>query len=154
MHPRHDSRMAVATSTFEAPGVVPTGPLVLYDGTCGLCAKSVRFILNHERDHDLRFAPLQGDTTAQLRARYPNIPQTVDTVVYIDGERAHLRSKAFLHLAKHLRAPWRWMYAFRWLPGVVLNLGYRLVAAVRYKVWGTVDACELPSPAQRARFLP
>ena len=75
-------------------------------------------------------------------------------MIYVDGERAHLRAKAFLYLARHLRRPWRWMYAVRWLPGFVLNLGYRFVAAIRYQVWGRVDACELPSPEHRARFLP
>ncbi len=128
--------------------------IVLYDGNCGLCAKSVRFILDHERDHDLRFAPLQGETAAALRERHPNIPQDIDTVVFVDGGKAHLRSKAILYLVDHLKSPWRWMRAFRWMPGALLDLGYRLVAKVRYKVFGTVDACELPSPAQRARFLP
>jgi predicted DCC family thiol-disulfide oxidoreductase YuxK len=135
-----------------APHVDPE--LVLYDGTCGLCAKSVRWILHHERDHDLKFAPLQGETVQALRARYPNIPATVDTVIYIANGKAYLRSKAFLHAAKHLRAPWRWAFAFRWFPGFLLNVGYRFIAAIRYKVWGRVDACELPSPEQRARFLP
>jgi len=129
-------------------------PLVLYDGTCGLCARSVRWILRHEADHELRFAPLQGETTDALRARYPEIPQTVDTVILIAGGKAHLRSKAFLYLARHLRAPWRWAYVVRWFPGFVLNVGYRLIAALRYRIWGRVEACELPSPEQRARFLP
>lgn len=129
-------------------------PLVLYDGTCGLCARSVRWILRHESDHELRFAPIQGETTEALRAKYPNIPQTVDSVILIEGGKAHLRSKAFLYLGRHLRAPWRWIYAFRWLPGFVLNGFYRVVAALRYRMFGRVDACELPSPENRARFLP
>jgi predicted DCC family thiol-disulfide oxidoreductase YuxK len=128
--------------------------LVLYDGTCGLCARSVRWILRHERDKELRFAPLQGETAAALRPKYPNIPESIDTVVFVDGERAHLRSKAFLYLSRHLRAPWRWTYAFRWFPGFLLNIGYRLVAALRYRLFGKVDACEIPSPENRARFLP
>lgn len=130
------------------------GPLVLYDGTCGLCAASVRWILRHERDHAIRFAPLQGATVDALRATYPRIPRTLASVVYIDGGRAHLRSKAFLHLARHLRAPWRWMHAVRWLPGGLLDLGYRVIAAIRYRVWGRVELCDLPSPDHRARFLP
>lgn len=129
-------------------------PLVLYDGTCGLCARSVRWILRHESDHELKFAPIQGETTDALRGKYPNIPQTVDSVILIEGGRAHLRSKALLYLGKHLRAPWRWLYAFRWLPGFVLNGIYRIVAALRYRLFGRVDACELPSPENRARFLP
>lgn len=146
--------MAAVTSAPAASPVPGDGPIVLYDGTCGLCARSVRFILRRERDQALRFAPLQGETAAALRATYPAIPASIDSVVFIDGGKAHLRSKAFLHLAKHLRAPWRWAHAVRWFPGFLLDLGYRLIAAIRYKVWGTVDACELPAPAQRARFLP
>lgn len=130
------------------------GPLVLYDGNCGLCAKSVQFILRVERDHELKFAPLQGATTQALRATYPEIPRTLDTVIYIDGGRAYGRSKAFMHLAKHLRAPYRWGYVFRWVPGFVLNGFYRIVAALRYRIWGHADACGLATPEQRARFLP
>lgn len=127
---------------------------MLYDGTCGLCARSVRWILRHEADHEIRFAPLQGETTDALRARFPNIPTTLESVVFIDGDRAFIRSKAFFHVAKHLRAPWRWGYHVRWFPAVIADLGYRVIAALRYRLFGRVDACELPSPENRARFLP
>lgn len=137
-----------------APAPLPSGPVVLYDGECGLCHRSVKFILRHERDDELRFAPLQGETAAALRARHPSIPANLDTVVLVDRDRVYLRSKAFLYLARHLRGPWSWAYRVRWFPGVVLDLLYRVVAAVRYRVWGKADACELPSPAQRTRFLP
>jgi predicted DCC family thiol-disulfide oxidoreductase YuxK len=147
--------MATGTAApASASSDVPAGPLVLYDGSCGLCARSVRWILHHERDHEIRFAPLQGETTEALRREYPGIPTKLDTVVYIDQGRVHLRSKAFLHAAKHMRAPWRWGYAVRWFPGFVLNIGYRFIAAIRYRVWGTVDSCEIPSPEHRVRFLP
>ena len=153
--------MSMAMTT-PAPEVAPlpdgpAGPrqaVVLYDGVCGLCARSVRWILHHERDHDLVFAPLQGPTAAALRGKYPRIPDQLSTVVYIDGDRVHLRSKAFLYLARHLRAPWRWLYAWRWWPAVLGDLGYRVVAATRYRLFGKHDACELPSPENRARFLP
>jgi predicted DCC family thiol-disulfide oxidoreductase YuxK len=128
-------------------------PLLLYDGSCGLCAKSVRWILDHERDQEIVFAPLQGPTAVRARERYPRIPQQIDTIVYISDGRAHLRSKALLHAASHLRAPWRWAHALRWIPSFALDLGYRIVAAVRYRFWGRADACGLVTPAQRARFL-
>jgi predicted DCC family thiol-disulfide oxidoreductase YuxK len=131
-------------------------PVVLYDGTCGLCHRSVRWLLRHERDHALRFAPLQGETAAALRARHREIPETLESVVLVDRERGrvYLRSKAFLYSAGHLRAPWRWGYAFRWFPGFLLDLGYRVIARLRHRIWGRADTCELPSPEHRARFLP
>jgi len=139
--------MAVASTT-------PNGQVMLYDGVCGLCAKSVRWILRHERDHAIKFAPLQGETAAALRAKHPEIPEQLSTVVYIDGDRVHLRSKAFLYMTKHLHGPWRWLYAVRWWPAFLGDIGYRIVAAVRYRMFGKSDTCELPSPEHRARFLP
>jgi predicted DCC family thiol-disulfide oxidoreductase YuxK len=144
----------VDLSKARAPRELPEGPVVLYDGDCGFCAKSVRWILDHERDHELRFAPLQGATAQLLRRHHPRIPASIASVVYVAGGRAHLRSKAMLHLAGHLRAPWRWARAVRWFPGVVLDVGYRALAAVRYRIWGRADACQMVTPEQRARFLP
>jgi predicted DCC family thiol-disulfide oxidoreductase YuxK len=135
------------------PGELPSAPLALYDGTCGLCARSVRWILAHERDHDIMFAPLQGPTAALARERYPHIPMSIDTVVYVSNGRAHLRSKALLHASNHLRAPWRWAYALRWFPAFILDLAYRVVATLRYRIWGHADACGLVTPEQRQRFL-
>ena len=128
-------------------------PVLLYDGVCGLCARSVRWILRHERDHDMQFAPLQGETAAALRGRFPSIPTQLSTVVLVADDRVYLRSKAFLHAAKHLRAPWRWLYGLRFIPGFLPDLGYRVVAALRYRIFGKKDACEIPAPDQRARFL-
>ncbi len=142
----------VALATLE-PAADPKSPLLLYDGTCGLCHKSVKWLLHHERDHALRFAPLQGPTGDAMRAKYPNIPTSIDSVVLIANDRAYLRSKAFMHVAQHLRAPWRWAYAFRWMPGFVMDLGYRLVASLRYRIWGRADLCDLPSPENRKRFI-
>jgi predicted DCC family thiol-disulfide oxidoreductase YuxK len=149
--------VATAATSPAAPAAAidaaEVEPIVLYDGVCGLCARSVRWILRKERDHALRFAPLQGPTAAALRTRYPEIPTTLESVVYISDGKAHVRSKAFLHLASHLRAPWRWMHALRWMPGFLLDLGYRPIARLRYRIWGKTDSCELPSPENRPRFL-
>jgi predicted DCC family thiol-disulfide oxidoreductase YuxK len=134
---------------------VTDAPILLYDGVCGLCARSVRWILRHERDHAILFAPLQGETAQAMRAKYPRIPDVLSTVVLVEParDRVHLRSKAFMHAATHLRAPWRWLYAFRWIPGFLPDLGYRVVAALRYRLFGKKDSCEIPAPDQRARFL-
>jgi predicted DCC family thiol-disulfide oxidoreductase YuxK len=128
--------------------------IVLYDGTCGLCSKSVQWILRHERDHELRFAPLQGTTAAELRRLHPEIPVTLESVVLVEADRVFLRSKTFLYVARHLRAPWSIGYRVRWLPAFLLDLGYRVIARVRYRIWGRVDVCDLPSPENRGRFLP
>lgn len=129
------------------------GPVVLYDGECGLCHRSVRFLLARD-DGQLWYAPLQGETAAALRARHPEIPATLESVVLVDAGRVYLRSKAFLYGARYLTRPWRWAYALRWLPAALLDLGYRLIARIRYRVWGKLDSCRRPTEDQRAKLLP
>ena len=146
--------MATAVAASTPSALADATPLVLYDGDCGLCAKSVQFILKHERDATLRFAPLQGETVTALRAKYPQIPTTLSTVVYLADGVVRVRSKAFMYVSRHLRGIYGWGYAFRWLPAFILDLGYRFIAAIRYRIWGHADACELAPPETRARFLP
>lgn len=127
-------------------------PIVLYDGTCGLCHRSVQWLVKRDRGQ-IWYAPLQGDTAAALRERFP-IPETLESVVLLDGDRMFLRSKVFLHAARYLTRPWRWVYHLRWLPAFLLDPFYRVVARLRYRLFGRHDTCRIPTVAQRSHMLP
>jgi predicted DCC family thiol-disulfide oxidoreductase YuxK len=129
------------------------GPIVLYDGECGLCNRSVKFLIKRDGGQ-LYYAPLQGETAAALREQFPEIPTTLESVVLVEDGKVRLRSKAFLYGAKFLTAPWRWAYYLRWLPAILLDLGYRVIARIRYRVWGKYDTCQLPTTDERAKLLP
>ncbi len=128
--------------------------LVLYDGVCGLCNKTVQFLLDHDPASKLTYAPLQGETAAALRRAHPEIPDELATIVYVEGGAVYLYSDAVLQLAKHLSAPWRWVRVFSILPRALRNLGYKLIASNRYRIFGKYDSCRIPSPDQVERFLP
>jgi len=139
-----------------APQTPPEIPpfLVLYDGVCGLCSRAVAWLIAHDRERCLSFAPLQGETAARLRAIHPGIPAGLEAVVYVERGAVHLRSSAFLHVSRHLDRPWRWAHGLRWLPALPLDLLYGLVARVRYRIWGRFDACRVPDRSDGGRFLP
>lgn len=145
----------MATLQATSPSGAPLPEfIVLYDGVCGLCSRMVAWLLARDRQRRLAFAPLQGETAARLRALHPGIPPGLDSVVYLEPAGMHLRSQAFLHASRHLGPPWRWAYWLRWLPAFPLDLVYRLVARVRYRVWGRHDACQVPAGVDAQRFLP
>lgn len=128
--------------------------LILYDGVCVFCDTSVRWLMERDPRAAFRFAPLQGGTAAELRLRHPEIPEDIDTLVVVEGERVYLRSAAVLRIVARLPAPWRWLRALRVLPDSLLDLLYRGFARVRYRVFGRMDACRVPSADERARILP
>lgn len=137
--------------------------LVLFDGVCGLCDRTVQFLLDHDPDGALSYAPMQGETAAAIRARHPELAG-VDSVVFVEHEsgpggapgveRVTVRSKAVMRMLRHVRGPYRHLAALGVVPAFVLDAGYELVASIRYRVFGKLETCRVPNASVRERFLP
>lgn len=132
--------------------------LVLYDGTCGMCSALVRFFVKRdERDH-FRFAALQSDLARDVVRRHGGDPDTLSTLYLVDhygegNEKVRIRGKAALYALRSLGGGYRLPALLRFLPAVVLDLGYRLVARYRYRIFGRSETCEIPSPEHSHKFL-
>lgn len=135
--------------------VTGEGPLLLYDGVCALCNGAVRFVLRRDRSRTVRFAPLQGETAARLLGSRPGLAG-IDSMIWIDAEgQAFTRSAAALAIARHVGGTWSVLAAFaRIVPRVVRDALYDGVARLRYRIFGRYDACPVPPPEHRGRFLP
>ncbi|MGA9768219.1 MAG: DCC1-like thiol-disulfide oxidoreductase family protein [Blastocatellia bacterium] len=130
-------------------------PVLLYDGVCGLCNKSVQMILDHDKRKEMRFAPLQSDYGRQVIARHPEL-KNADSIVFVErgsSERVFIRSNAALRVASYLGGAWKLLLFFRIIPRPVRDFFYDLMAKYRYKFFGKYDSCMLPSPDVRSRFL-
>ena len=131
--------------------------LVLYDGVCGFCDAAVQWLIERDPHGRLCFAPLQGKLASELRARHPSIPERLDTFVFVEArdgaERIALRSRGVIAACSLLDPQPVWLRWLRWVPRPLADLGYRLFARLRYRLFGRRDACRLPTPDERARFL-
>jgi predicted DCC family thiol-disulfide oxidoreductase YuxK len=136
----------------------PPARIVLYDGVCGFCNGSVRWLVARDRTARLSYAPLQGETAAALRRRHPEIPTSLDAIGFVAtnaaGERVYLRSAALFRLLRELPAPWCWIAALRrFLPRSLCDAAYDAFARRRYRWFGELAVCPVPPAALRARFL-
>jgi predicted DCC family thiol-disulfide oxidoreductase YuxK len=123
---------------------------VLYDGTCGLCDRTVQCLLARDRAGALRFATLEGSVGAAVRSRHPSLPPADETIVLVEapesaGERVLGRSDAVLAAVARLGGGWRLM-------AVLLRLVPRPLRDAAYR-FGRLAACRVPTPSERARFL-
>jgi|CXWL01.1.fsa_nt_gi predicted DCC family thiol-disulfide oxidoreductase YuxK len=131
--------------------------VLLYDGSCGFCAASVQFILRHERQKSLRFAPIEGRLAADIKRRFPHL-EGVDSMVWVEGagtaaESVLVRSQAVLRAADYLGRHWNIAQVGRVLPGTWRDAIYDFIARHRHKVIRGAATCYLPPPEARARFL-
>lgn len=137
--------------TAGDPSSLPV-PLVLYDGTCGLCDGFVQWLLRRDPAGVLRFAPLEGPTAAAVRARHPGIAG-VDSVVFVDADGAHVRSEAALRTVAALGGGWRLVALARVVPRAVRDAVYDVIARTRHRWFGRRVACRVPGAAERERFV-
>ena len=140
-------------------------PLILFDGTCNFCDRVLHFVVDHERDRALQVAAIQSApgrqrletaTTAEharrLRAGATGDGDP-DSVVLIESGSLYTHSAAALRIARHLRWPWRGLYVLVAVPRPVRDAAYRWFSRRRYRWFGKTDACRVPTPELRARFL-
>lgn len=133
-----------------------SGPILLYDGTCGLCTRSVQFVLRHDRRGVLRFASLQGQFGQQVIARHPEL-RRADSVVWVEPagsnspERVATESDAVLRVLHYLGRWWAPLTVGRIVPRSVRDGLYRLVARHRFRL--VSPRCLVPDVSTRTRFL-
>ena len=128
-------------------------PVVLFDGVCNLCSGSVRFLIEHDSGATLRFAPLQSDVAGDLLDAVGLHDYDFDTIVLVEGEEYYTKSDAALRIARHLDRPWSLLWAFRYVPRLLRDAVYDIVASSRYAVFGRKEQCMVPTPEVRDRFL-
>jgi predicted DCC family thiol-disulfide oxidoreductase YuxK len=128
-------------------------PIVLFDGVCNVCNGGVNFIIDHDAGGRIRFAALQSDAGQELLGRFGLSRTALDTLVLVEGDRVSLRSTAALRIARYLDGWWRYLSALLLVPAFLRDPAYDLLAGNRYRWFGKRDACRVPTPAVRARFL-
>jgi predicted DCC family thiol-disulfide oxidoreductase YuxK len=130
--------------------------IVLFDGVCNLCDATVRLIFAHDPAGKFRFAPLQSELGQELSAKHGHRetnPDAPNSVLLIEDGTLYDRSTAALRIAGQLSGPMRFLGVLLWLPRPLRDLGYKLVASVRYRIWGKKESCTLPPAGLRDRFL-
>ena len=136
-----------------------SGPVLLYDGSCGFCAASVRFVLRHDRRGTLRFAALQSPFGRRALEQHPQL-RAVDSVIWLDQSgrsstapvsQPSVRSDAALRLMEYLGGWWTVGRIIRIVPRPIRDAAYDLIARHRHQL--TRADCLVPTAAERRRFL-
>ena len=171
-------------------------PILLFDGVCNLCNEWVNFIIDHDPEARILYAPLQSRVARQLlgqhksdftKSKFPNSDtarltfdspdhpdfgisdhtgsetDNVDpgkmynlnseTVILLDGGNVYVRSDAILQLAGHLGGVIGVLRLGRLIPRFIRDAVYNWIARNRYVWFGKREACRVPEPGIRERFL-
>jgi predicted DCC family thiol-disulfide oxidoreductase YuxK len=126
--------------------------VICFDGICNLCHRSVQWVIRRDKKSIFKFASLQSHAAeVLLSGRHP---AGVDGgIILVSDGQIWLKSDAWMQIVNRLNAPWCWLTAFKIFPKKFRDAVYDFIAARRYRWFGKLDACPLPDPALKSRFL-
>lgn len=135
-------------------------PILLYDGECVFCNKSLLFFLKNEKKQKtgnknsqlVHFAPLQSEAGMALK-KYFEIDDRTDSLILIKEHSAYIKSCAALRLTRYMKGLWPLMMIFVIIPPFIRNLVYDFIAKRRKKIFGRSVQCRLFSEEENKRLL-
>ena len=127
--------------------------IVLFDGVCNLCNKTVRFIIRRDPKAKFRFASVQSES-GQLLLKQLSLPiDRYDSIVYICDDKFYLKSTAVLTILSKLGSGWQLLSFLIIFPLFLRDKVYDFIAKWRYKWFGLLESCIVPAPENSDRFL-
>ncbi len=131
----------------------PPHPIVLFDGHCTFCDRSVQFIIARDTCALFRFAPVQSEVGRSLLVRHALPANHIDSLVLIEDDDHYIASTAALRIARRLRMPWPLFWVFIIVPRAIRDFVYMQFANRRYRWFGRTEHCAVPNADIRSRFL-
>jgi predicted DCC family thiol-disulfide oxidoreductase YuxK len=127
--------------------------IVLFDGVCNFCNSAVNFIIKRDKKKRYVFGPLQSEQGQKLLIQY-NLPvDKLSTFILIENGKTYNKSGAALRIARRLSGLWPMLYPLIVLPAFIRDIVYNIIAKNRYRWFGRMDQCMMPTSELRARFL-
>ena len=130
-----------------------TMPIILFDGICNFCNRTVNIILKHDQVAKFQFAASQSIGGIGLLQKF-NLNQTsTASVILIDNDKVYTKTDAVIQIANRLSGWPRLFIGLKFIPKFIRDFGYDLVAKNRYKLFGKRETCRMPEVSERNRFL-
>ena len=128
--------------------------IILFDGVCNLCNSSIQYVIKHDRKDIFRFTALQSDLGQEILNHIGIDRKNIDSIIlYEPGVAYFYKSSAAIEIAKDLGGIFTLAGIFRFIPDFLRNTLYDYVARNRYKWYGKQEACMIPTPELKAKFL-
>jgi predicted DCC family thiol-disulfide oxidoreductase YuxK len=106
-------------------------PQIIYDGTCKLCNRAVRFLKTGSKT-GIVFFPAESPDTENLLLKH-HIPRelTGKTVILIEDGKIYLKSSAIIRALQNRGGLWKLAALLRIVPAFIRDIFYNFIARNR-----------------------
>ena len=122
--------------------------IVIFDGVCGFCNGSVNLLMRLDKKRIFKYTSLQGEYVKKL-----DIAKDLDSIVFYDEGELYYKSTAVLKILQKLGGVWLVLGVFLIIPRFIRDFVYDVIAKYRYRIWGKLESCRMPTVEEEERFI-
>jgi predicted DCC family thiol-disulfide oxidoreductase YuxK len=126
--------------------------IILFDGECNFCNKTVQFIIARDTVNCFRFASLQSDLGRNMIEKF-NLSDSMKSFILIEKGTAYYKSTAALRVAAKLSGFWKMLYLFIFIPPFLRDPFYNFIANNRHRIFPVSKTCSLPKSDLQRLFI-
>jgi predicted DCC family thiol-disulfide oxidoreductase YuxK len=145
--------LLIDKNSFMQKEAIEGKSILLFDGVCNLCNGFVQFLIKRDRRKQFLYASLQSEEGKELLEAHQLSVDALNTVVLIENGKAYTHSDVALRVSRQLPGLWPLFYGFVILPKGLRDAIYNWIARNRYRWFGKREACMIPTPELKSRFL-
>ena len=124
--------------------------VIVFDGYCVLCDNFVKWIAKKDKDHKIHFTTFESD---YINKNYSEIKLKNSVVVINSKKNFFKKSEAVILCLKTIDYNMTLIAILEIIPKTILDIGYSLVAFLRYKIFGKKKICSLPNTIISEKIL-
>ena len=127
--------------------------VIVFDGVCNFCNAFVNFVMDRDPQLKFKFGTLQSEPAQRILEERQLSQEDFETFILLEFGRVFTKSTAAMKIARQLGGLWPLLYAFMIIPRPIRDALYDFIARRRYQWMGKAEACRVPTPADRERFV-
>jgi predicted DCC family thiol-disulfide oxidoreductase YuxK len=128
-------------------------PIILFDGICNFCNRSINIILKHDKGNYFKFAASQSNAGINLIQKFNLNKTSAASVILIDHDKVYTKTDAVIQIATYLNGWPRLFSSVKFIPKPIRDFAYDWIAQNRYALFGKRETCRIPEESIRHRFL-
>ncbi len=132
---------------------IPQHPILFFDGVCNLCNSSIQTIIKKDHQQKFKFASIQSDAAKEILLQSDEFNSDIDSIILLNKQRLYYKSSAILRVCKILGGVYYFLFIFWLVPKPIRDWVYDFVAKNRYRWFGKMESCMIPSLELKDRFL-
>ena len=127
--------------------------IILFDGLCNFCDASVQFVIQRNSKQNFVFSSLQSEASKVFLVKQSAAIQNCDSIILITEDKVYTKSTAALKIAQKLDGLWFLMGVFWVVPKFIRDAIYDQIAKRRYRWFGKLDNCRIPTAQEQDLFI-